>query len=293
MSIATPGSMLPHGVTRLVGSSLQPLIIKVAGADRAMLETIAELSGYCTYIAVFGPGHELLTSCYTGMTACGQNRPRHGQHLAYPDLADDIFVITDAGGTLTRTDAAVLERFFYAKVAEVTGWSMRCGRPRSDGVGLPRFDALMGFGAETLCLLKEHFGLFVDTAPARLRAPPRQFEPIHYDLFKGMPTGTEMVLEAFGVSARGIDMADDGFVICTGSEVRADVVPSASGLTAARREESYYTGALHLLPNGNFAATRPLWRPSATAAARFVTGSSASAANWRPVKAERPRLRLV
>ncbi len=291
MSEKTIGTLLPTNATRLVGAELQPVIVHVAGADRSELEDIVELKGNCTYIAVFdqsGPGP---ASCYVGMTGCGQDRPRLGTHLAHPQLASSVFVIADRANNLTKPQAAVLERFFFAKLSEVTDWRMRCSRPRAGGVGLHTFSNLMSFGGEALCLMQKHHGLFGDTPLGRLKMSPRAFEPILYDYFQGEPTGEEMILDAFGVKAFGIDMGANGFVISAGSTMRAEVVPSAAGLTAARREELLYNGHLRSLTNGLLEVRRALWRPSPTSAAKLVTGSSASAGDWHPQN--RPRLRLV
>lgn len=271
-----------------VGPTLQPIIVHVAGVDRAGLEGMPELRGACTYVALFGEPVDIHTSAYVGMTTCGQDRPRVGAHLA---LASSIFVIADAGSNLTERDAQVLERFMFAKITESTEWAMRCGRPRAPGVGLERFAELMNFGCRVLVMMQQRCGLFADVAPRHLATAPREFEPIFYDMFRGPPKGEEMVLKSHGVEAHGVDMGDDGFAIRSGSIIRADVVPSAAALTSARREELLYNGQLVRLDESRLQVRRDLWRPSPTSAAKFVTGSSASAADWRPVKG--PKLRLV
>lgn len=226
------------------------------------------------------------------MTGCGQDRPRHGQHLSAPDPVEQLFVVTDANGALTEDDAAVLERFFTAKLAEVTTWKIRAAQPPyANGVGDERFGDLMQMGTETLCLLKLQFGLFADVSDRRLISTPREFEPMIWDYLRhGVPKGEEKLLQGFGVTAFGIDLGDDGFVIRAGSQVRSRVVGSAAGLTSARREEGYFNGLLVRGPEGIFIVNRDLWRPSATSAAKFVTGSSASASNWQPISPPRPRL---
>lgn len=287
MSHDIQGTTLPDSVSRLVGSDLQPIIIHVAGTERAALEGILELQGNCTYIALFDENDPSRVSSYVGMTSCGQDRPRLGKHLCH---ASSIFVVADAGNHLTEHDAMVLERFFFAKVSECTDWTMRCGRPWAPGVGMARFSELMSFGSQVMMMLHHEFGLFANVVSRHLTTAPRQFEPILFDPFRGPPEGEKMVLDAFSVEAAGIDLGDDGFVISIGSVIRASVVPSAAGVTSARREELLHNGQLRRLDENHLVVLRTLWRPSPTSAAKFVTGSSASAAHWRPV---RPRLRLV
>ena len=272
----------------LVGSTLQPLIVHVPGVDRAELEAMPELVGACAYVALFDQHDATRTSAYTGMTTCGQDRPRSGAHLS---LAASIFVIADAGNNLTEHDAMVLERYFFAKITESTDWAMRCGRPRAPGVGMERFSELMSFGSRVLVMLQQRLGLFADVASRHLATAPREFEPIIHNLFLGPPVGEEMVLKAYGVEAKGVDMGQDGFVIRAGSVIRAVTVPSAAAVTAARREELLYNGPLTRLDEARLVLRRDLWRPTRTSAAKFVTGSSASSADWRPVKG--PNMRLV
>ena len=272
----------------LVGSTLQPIIVHVPGVDRAELEAMRELHGACAYLALFDEHDPARTSAYVGMTTCGQDRPRIGAHLS---LASSIFVIADAGNNLTERDAMVLERFVFAKVTESTDWAMRCGRPRAAGVGMERFSELMSFGAQVLVMLQQRFGLFADVASRHLATAPREFEPIIHNLFLGPPVGEEMVLKAYGIEAKGVDMGEDGVVIRAGSVIRADTVPSSAAVTSARREELLYNGQLLRLDENRLVLRRDLWRPTRTSAAKFATGSSASAADWRPVKG--PKLRLV
>lgn len=272
----------------LVGSTLQPNVVRVAGRERAALEGILELQGACAYIALFDEDDPARTSAYVGMTTCGQDRPRVGAHLCQ---ASSIFVIADAEDRLTEHDAMVSERFFFAKVSESTDWVMRCGRPWASGVGMERFSELMSFGSQVLVMLQQRFGLFADVASRHLMTPPRQFEHIIYDFFRGPPEGEEVVLKSHGVEAHGIDMGVDGFVIRAGSIIRANVVASAAGVTSARREELLYNGQLRRLDESRLVVRRDLWRPSPTSAAKFATGSSASTADWCPVKP--PKLRLV
>jgi hypothetical protein len=148
----------------------------------------------------------------------------------------------------------------------------------------------MGFASQVMVQLRVTFGLFADHAPRHGATVPRQFEPIIYDLFRGPPEGDKMALSGFGAEASGLDMGEDGFVICAGSVIRADIVASAPAINAARREELVFNGQLLRSCDGRLIVRRDLWRPSPTSAARFVTGSGASAANWRPVT---PHLRLV
>jgi len=275
------------GANCLIGSNLQPVIIRVDGSDRSALDQHLEMRGNCVYLALFDK-EDPLGICYTGMSHRGDDRPRDGSHLRD---ALCVFVIADAGNHLTRKDAEVLERFLFAKVTETTDWKMRCYRPRAGGVGQARFADLMGFGSQVMVQLHVKFGLFADQAARHIATVPREFEPIIYNLFRGPPEGEKVVLNGFGgARATGVNMGKDGFVIRVGSVICSRVVASTPPINAARREELIFNGQLLRLDDEHLVLRRDLWRRTPTSAAKFVTGSTASSANWRPVA---PRLRLV
>jgi hypothetical protein len=278
----------PGGLDRVTGSSLIPNIVHVRGRDRFLLEDEPSLAGPAAYIATYGVGCVL--EAYVGMTGCGQDRPRLGPHLAKPRTADDIYVITDVDQNLSEDDARVLERFFVAQLDKVTDWALLYEEtPWARGVGPVRFGDLIQFGCTALRLLKLHFGLFETVSERVLVTPTREHEQILYDLLRnGVPKGREMTLEKVGVVAHGVLLESGRFVVKAGSQVRSLVVESGIQLNGARREELFFNGHLKRVDNALFVVHRDLEMSSATAAARFVTGSTATASDWRPA-----HLRLV
>ena len=292
---------LDHGtsgsdsVDRVAGSDLRPVVHRVAGEDRLALRGILELGQPAVYVAMFAHGSDAM-SCYVGSTGCGQKRPALGAHLGEPDLATEIFVITDARNGLAVRDVRVLERTLYAKLAEMMDWKMRCELPVAGPVGLLRFERLQLFSAAALVAIKQESWAFADVPAHRLVSSPARFGNVLYDYFQGAPVGEEIVLQKVGITAKGIWMgADKGVALLKGSEVRREIVPSVSRVIGARREELTHGGHLRRAPSGNYVVHRDLWFPTLTGAAKFTTGTPATAADWvlaGPPK-DAPRIRLA
>ncbi|UPJ60298.1 hypothetical protein [Bradyrhizobium sp. 192] len=120
---------------------------------------------------------------------------------------------------------------------------------------------------------------------------PEEAGPIHIDVPTDTPHESELELSYTGLWARGY-LAESGFVVMPGSEVRSIVNPSVNPIIHTRRAELAAADALVAIPGvqDRLRLCVPVWFPSAAIAAKVITGAHVNSSKWIPPRNPRPIL---
>lgn len=269
----------PHGVTRLVFSSLVPQVLVSSSrfALRALKKQLCQ-SG------VYGLGSArqfyIGRSDDTGQRVCFGQQPISG--------VEQVFVITDRDNNLTSADAAVCERILWSRAVSQGDRKVVNDRPDGAPVSVERYAELEAFVALACLTLQREGLLFTGKSPRTILAGPRAEPDCLGPLrpFNELPEGDIFELEfGGGLVAIAARQADDRWLLLRGSEVRVDTVASATANASFLRAAWLHSGLLAPSPDGSrLIARRDLVFESGSAVSHFCAGAKGRGlAGWKPI----------
>lgn len=229
------------------------------------------------------------TSIYIGMGSDVGARVAGGQQPI--ENITSIFVITDANGALTATDAEVAERMLWSRAAACRERTLVNGVPDGASVDAERWSELDAFVGQACLTLRHHGLLFVSGTARTVLAGPRS-EPGRVGPLRpldAIPEGEVMELSfGDGLIALAVRQSEMNWVLLQGSEVRAEVAASANASVKYLRSAWLHSGLLSASPDGrSYTVRRDLSFRSGSAAAQFCTGSKGKGlAGWVPIAPE-------
>lgn len=273
-------STVPSVLERLEIGRFIPEVVTGPGASRRDFARMEALRRPGIY------GLMNATSIYIGMGSDVGARVAGGQQPI--ENISSIFVITDGSGNLTATDAEAAERMLWSRAAACPERTLVNGVPDGASVDAARWSELDAFVGQA-CLALRHHGLFFVSGSARTvlagpRAEPRRVSPLRP--LDAIPEGEVMELNfGDGLVALAVRQSETSWVLLQGSEVWAEVVPSANASAKYLRSAWLHSGLLDASPDGrSYTVRRDLTFRSGSAVAQFCTGSKGKGlANWRPI----------
>jgi hypothetical protein len=273
-------SAVPPALDRLETGTFVPEVVVGPGGSRRDFARMEALRRPGIY------GLMNATSIYIGMGSDVGARVAGGQQPI--ESIGTIFVITDGSGNLTATDAEATERMLWSRAAACPERTLVNGVPDGASVDAERWSELDAFVGQACLALRHHGLLFVSgsarTVLAGPRAEPRRVGPLRP--LDAIPEGEVMELSfGDGLVALAVRQSETHWVLLQGSEVRAEVVPSANASTRYLRSAWLHSGLLDTSPDGrNYTVRRDLTFRSGSAVAQFCTGSKGKGlASWRPI----------
>jgi hypothetical protein len=273
-------SAVPSVLERLETGRFIPEVVTGPGAFRRDFARVEALRRPGIY------GLMNATSIYIGMGSDVGARVAGGQQPI--ENISSIFVITDQNDTLTAIDAEAAERMLWSRAAACPERTLVNSVPDGASVDAERWSELDAFVGQA-CLALRHHGLFFVSGSARTvlagpRAEPRRVGPLRP--LEAIPKGEVMELSfGDGLVALAVRQSETRWVLLQGSEVRAEVVPSANASVKFLRSAWLHSGLLDASPGGrSYTVTRDLSFRSGSAVAQFCTGSKGKGvADWRPI----------
>lgn len=275
MSNAVPGTL-----ERLETARFVPDVVTGPGASRRDFYRMEALRRPGIYGLMNG------TSIYIGMGSDVSARVAGGQQPI--ENITSIFVITDANGKLTATDAEAAERMLWSRASACCEQKLVNDVPDGAPVSAELWSELDAF-VGLACLALRHRGmLFVSGSARGVMAGPRS-EPGRIGPLRpveAVPTGEVMELSfGDGLVALAVRRSETNWVLLQGSEVRAEVVASANTSVRYLRSAWLHSGLLDASPdNLSYTVKRDLSFRSGSAVAQFCTGSKGKGlSDWVPI----------
>jgi hypothetical protein len=273
-SVPDPAEPLGSNITSIPTGDLQPVIFMVSGNERRALrkEKLLQRPGF-----YFGLWRK---SAYTGM---GRNvgwRASTNKELGGADPAHHIICIAEQHNRLTVQQALVAERLFAQMVMQSGERESINALPHGAPIEPNEYDLVRLFVARAALALRRAGVLFTRLPTAALLLPPAE-EPA------SAPLDPDTQVYAIAVAGLRAHLAehDGGWRLLRGSQVRAEVKPSAFGPAAMARAELLHSGGL-VRTGKVLTSTRDLTFSSAWAAGHFVLGQKPRSDLWKPISAQ-------
>jgi hypothetical protein len=267
----------------------QPEIFFAQWTDRAVFRREPLLQRRGIYLALY------CNTAYGGRSSRLADRLVDSNHLLQHGIPDLVIAAVDRNDLLTESQIRVAERLLVRAI-EQDGTLKRANKmvPDGDHLDFASFAMVDRFIKDFVRSLREAGIAFVDRKGATARADqPRMAEhasPVKAPLPDADAPEQGLVhfsLHACGVHATAQRLEGKWTVLC-GSQVRAQVLPSAGSGVAQRRQEALHDGSL-VANGGHLLLARDLVFETASAAARFVVGTGHKGRIWRPLP-KQPRM---
>jgi hypothetical protein len=271
---------LPQSMTAVAVSDLLPSILLGDSTSRREFAHLQTLRRPGVYILRSG------MRAYLGMGTDVSRRVSSGTQRI--EDVDQIAVITEAADRLSENDALVLERILYTRIAASGGVTLVNGMPDGSAIDPVRYRELNLFAAR-VCDALAQTGYFFPRVNARmLLAGPRveARQAVVQRLFNQVPEGEVMELSfGLGLNALAARRSDSDWLLLRGSDVRPEVVASASASSSYLRAAWLASGVLEPSHDGkSYVMTRDVPFSSASAAMHFVIGSKGQGrGGWQPI----------
>tara|TARA_A100001391_G_C5082904_1_gene280340 strand:- start:4441 stop:5703 length:1263 start_codon:yes stop_codon:yes gene_type:complete len=270
------------GITALPVSALHPTVLTGGADTRRAFGRVAVLQRPGVYVLLSGD------RAYVGMGAeVGRRIASCAQKL---DDVDAVIAITDTHDGLSVADAQVLERILHARVETASEVALVNFVPDGARVDPNRYRDLAIFAAMACDAIAREGHLFVRQSARAVLAGPRaetgRLGPIRP--WTQVPDGEILELCFNGFFALAARRADGSWLLLQGSDVRADIVASASASAGFQRAAWLHSGVLAPSADGaSYTVMRDIEFATGSAAAMFCAGSKGRGlAGWRPLDAD-------
>lgn len=262
---------------------LEPVIVIAGREGRADLGQHPQLQSPGFYTGLWDESR----TAYPGFGENVGGRASTNPELGGATPAARTVCIADRHGRLTAQQALVGERLLGQMLQQPGGFSLRNKLPAGAPVEPPDYDTMRLFVGRACLALREAGVLFTSLPAAALLLPPAKapaFRPLE-------PDTPIYRIAVSGIRAH-LAEEDGEWRLLAGSEVRAQVQPSAFGPASMARAELLHCGGL-LRTGPVLSTTRDLRFSSSWAAAHFVLGQKPRSDVWKsiPCAGDAPRPR--
>ncbi len=268
---------IPQSPVRVVTPRLEPTIIAAPGSAIDDIVKAPALDRAGIYVGVWY-GHAAPVA-YSGQSSWCTAKRIGDAKFRCPSAADLLIGVTDSADRLSGADVRVLERLMFLQIIEAR-YAAFGSVPPGAVVPRERYTLLRRLFGEVCISLKVAGLLFCSVPDGVLLGGPLTERGV---LRSDVPIGDRFRLE----TPRGpAEMVQRGpsYVIVPGSPARCTWSPSLKAI-GVLQQELVHGGVVAPTDDDNwFNLTQPIRLSSASAAARFVTGSVAGSPNqWRGI----------
>ena len=189
-----------------------------------------------------------------------------------------------------EADGLALERILWTFASSDKDFSLFNALPDGAPVSVDRYDQLVQFTSQVALALRQAGLMFLRGSVRHCLAGPRA-EPDRMGTlrpFDAAPEGRVMELNYCGLTALASERDDGSWLLLRGSDVRIDVVKSASASASFQRAAWLHSGLLEQAQDGScYVLRRDMVFSSGSAVGHFVSGSKGfGLASWQPIDPE-------